>query len=81
MTMGTEQGNLLSGDFAGNVLLGFAIRDGEVLGRVKDTVISGNVYKLLGNIGALSREARWVSGFLRAPYILCPEMSVASKMV
>ena len=32
-------------------------------------------------IGALSREARWVSGFLRAPYVMCPEMSVASRSV
>ncbi len=80
-TMGAEQGNLLSGDFAGNVLLGFAVRNGEVVGRVKDTVVSGNVYQILGNIGALSRESRWVSGFLRTPYILCPGLSVASKGV
>ncbi|MCX8126118.1 MAG: TldD/PmbA family protein, partial [Dehalococcoidia bacterium] len=59
-TMGAEQGNLLSGDFAGNVLLGFAIRNGEVVGRVKDTVVSGNVYKIFGDIGAISSEARWV---------------------
>lgn len=78
-TMGAEQGNLLSGDFAGNVLLGFAVRNGEVVGRVKDTVVSGNVYQILGNIGALSRESRWVSGFLKTPYILCPGLSVASK--
>jgi PmbA protein len=80
-TMGAEQGNLLSGDFAGNVLLGFAVRGGEVVGRVKDTVVSGNVYRILGNIGAISRESRWVSGYLKAPYILCPGLPVASKGV
>jgi len=80
-TMGAEQGNLLGGDFAGNVMLGFAVRKGEVVGRVKDTVVSGNVYQILGNIGALSRESRWVGGFLRTPYILCPGLPVASKGV
>jgi len=79
-TMGAEQGNLLSGDFSGNVLLGFSIRDGEIMGRVKDTVVSGNVFEILKNIG-LSRESRWVAGFLRTPYICCSGLAVASKGV
>lgn len=78
-TMGAEQGNLLSGDFAGNVLLGFAVRNGEIAGRVKDTVVSGNVYQILGSVGALSRESRWVGGFLKTPYLLCHGLPVACK--
>lgn len=81
IVMGAEQGNILSGDFAGNVLLGFAVKNGEMVGRVKDTVVSGNVYQALSHIVALSRESRWVGGFLRSPYICCSGLSVAAKGV
>jgi PmbA protein len=81
VVMGAEQGNLLSGDFTGNVLLGYAISGGQLAGRVKDTVISGNAFQLLGQAAAASREAEWVGGILRSPYILCPEVSVAARMV
>jgi PmbA protein len=81
VVMGAEQGNLLSGDFTGNVLLGYAIAHGELAGRIKDTVISGNAFQLLGQAAAASAEAEWVGGILRSPYILCPEVSVAARMV
>jgi PmbA protein len=81
VVMGAEQGNILSGDFTGNVLLGYAISGGQLAGRVKDTVISGNAFQLLGQAAAASREADWVGGILHSPYILCPEVSVAARMV
>jgi PmbA protein len=49
--MGFGQGNLINGDFSCNVGRGFRIRDGEVVGRLKNTMIAGNVYELLaGNV-------------------------------
>ena len=77
--MGAEQGNVLGGDFSGNVLLGFKVKNGEIVGRVKDTMVSGNVYLLLKDITALGKEARWVGGFLQTPHICFPSLSVASK--
>ena len=77
--MGAEQGNILGGDFSGNVLLGYKVESGKIVGRVKDTMVSGNVYQALKEIAALGREARWVGGFLQTPYIYCPAISVASK--
>jgi PmbA protein len=77
--MGAEQGNVLGGDFSGNVLLGYRVENGEISGRVKDTMVSGNVYKALKNIAALGKEARWVGGFLQTPHIYLPGLSVASK--
>jgi PmbA protein len=41
--MGAEQGNILGGDFSGNVLLGYKIENGRIVGRVKDTRVSGHV--------------------------------------
>ena len=77
--MGAEQGNILGGDFSGNVLLGFKIENGKIVGRVKNTMVSGNVYLVLKNIVALGREAKWVGGGIYTPHIYCPALSVTSK--
>lgn len=76
--MGATQGNVLMGDFSGNVLLGYKIENGKIAGRVKDTVISGNVYTMLKEIVALGREANWTGGML-TPSLYFPAVSVASK--
>jgi PmbA protein len=76
--MGAEQGNILGGDFSGNVLLGYKIESGKIVGRVKNTMVSGNVYQVLKNIAALGREAKWVGGGIYTPHIYCPGLSVAS---
>ncbi len=77
--MGAEQGNILGGDFSGNVLLGYKVENGKIVGRVKDTMVSGNVYKVLKEITAIGDDSRWVGGFLNSPSLYCPSLSVASK--
>ncbi len=77
--MGAEQGNILGGDFSGNVLLGYKIEKGKIVGRVKNTMVSGNVYKLFKDIAAIGSETKWVSSFLQTPPFYCKELSVSSK--
>ncbi len=77
--MGAGQGNILGGDFSGNVLLGYKVENGKITGRVKDTMVSGNIYKLLKDIAAIGNDARWVGGSLSAPSLYFPSVSVASK--
>jgi len=77
--MGAEQGNILGGDFSGNVLLGYKVENGKIVGRVKDTMVSGNIYQLLKQIEAIGSDARWVGGFLNTPALYFPSVSVASK--
>jgi PmbA protein len=77
--MGAEQGNVLGGDFSGNVLLGYKIENGKIVGRVKNTMVSGNVYQILKDAATLGKEAKWVSGVVLAPHIYCSNLSVASK--
>jgi len=77
--MGAGQGNILGGDFSGNVLLGYKVESGKIVGRVKDTMVSGNVYQVLKEIIAIGSEAKWVGSFLHTPYLYCPSLSVASK--
>jgi PmbA protein len=77
--MGATQGNILGGDFSGNVLLGYKIEKGRITGRVKDTMVFGNVYELLKNITAIGNDGRWLGGRLYAPSIYFPALSISSK--
>jgi len=77
--MGAEQGNTLGGDFSGNVLLGYKVESGKIVGRVKNTMVSGNVYQALKEVAAVGSRAEWVGGFLCTPPLYCPRLSVASK--
>jgi PmbA protein len=76
--MGATQTNVVAGDFSGNVLLGYKVERGEIVGRVKDTVVSGNIYKALGENVAVGRETRWVGAVL-TPAVFCSDMAVGSK--
>lgn len=77
--IGANQGNLLAGDFGGNVLLGFKVEKGEIVGRVKDTMIAGNIMDVLCHVAAIGSDRRWVGGSLRAPSLLCDDVSVSAR--
>jgi PmbA protein len=46
---------------------------------VKNTVISGNVYKVLENVRGIEKETHWVGGSVRAPSLYAHGVSVSSK--
>lgn len=77
--LGLGQGNTISGAFSNPLALAFKIEKGEIVGRVKDLSIAGNIYDLLKDVSAVSRESQWVYSTFQAPYILLPEMNVAGK--
>lgn len=77
--LGIGQGNIISGAFSNPLALAFKVEKGEIVGRVKDLSIAGNIYDLLKNVAAVSQEAEWVYSTFYAPYILIPEMNVAGK--
>jgi PmbA protein len=77
--LGIGQGNIISGAFSNPLALAFKIEKGEIVGRVKDLSIGGNVYDVLKDVAAVSQEAQWVYSTFYAPYILIPEMNVAGK--
>ena len=65
----------ISGDFSINVDLGYRIEKGQIVGRVKDTMIAGNVYSLLKQILALGSDRQW-NGSCYTPSLLIEELSV-----
>ncbi|MCH7996482.1 MAG: TldD/PmbA family protein [Chloroflexi bacterium] len=75
--LGAGQTNLLGGDFNANVLLGYKVEHGKIAGRVKNSMITGNVYQVLSNLAAIGSEARWRGGSLRTPALYCKGVSVA----
>jgi PmbA protein len=79
MLIGAGQGNVLGGEFSGNVLLGYKVESGEIVGRVKDTMVSGNIYNALKGLAAVGSESQWVNGALRLPPLYLSSLAVASK--
>lgn len=65
----------LSGEFSGNIDLGYQVRNGKIVGRVKDTMIAGNVYQALKNVIQLGGDRRW-QGSCYTPSILVDTLSI-----
>ena len=75
--LGAGQTNVLGGDFSANVLLGYRVENGKIVGRVKNCMIAGNVYDVLSNLAAIGSEAQWRGGSLRIPPLYCKNVSVS----
>ena len=76
--LGAGQSNILAGEFNANVLLGYRIEKGKITGRLKNTVINGNVYTVLKELRGLGSDATWLGGSFKTPSIYCGEVSVAT---
>lgn len=74
--LGLGQSNVASGAFSCGVQLGFYVKGGEIQGRVKNVMISGNAYDVLKNIKEVSRDSQWVQGSMLVPYTLVEPIQV-----
>ncbi|TES90981.1 MAG: TldD/PmbA family protein [Candidatus Cloacimonadota bacterium] len=61
--IGGGQSNILAGDFSCNVSLGFRIKNGRMIGRVKNTMIAGNVYDVMNNIEGVGKRVENMRSF------------------
>ncbi|HON56848.1 MAG TPA: metallopeptidase TldD-related protein, partial [bacterium] len=78
-TIGAGQSNVLAGDFSVNVSLGYWIKKGKIVGRVKDCMIAGNVYDLFNNkINSISKEL-FIKSSMRTPAICFNDINIAAK--
>ncbi|HBE17193.1 MAG TPA: peptidase C69 [Cyanobacteria bacterium UBA11149] len=68
----------ISGDFSVNVDLGYRVRKGEIIGRVKDTMIAGNVYNILKQVVSLGEDADW-NGPCYTPSLIIEGISVTGE--
>lgn len=83
--MGIFMNNLENGDFAGNIGMGYVIKNGKIIGRLKDAAINANIYDIfLNNIVALSDKLYRASlfsciGTHMYPYIMLKDINISSK--
>ncbi|HEU5318803.1 MAG TPA: TldD/PmbA family protein [Chloroflexota bacterium] len=71
-------GNVFSGDFSGNIQGGFKIEKGKIAGRVKDTMVAGNIFQDMKQLGGIADVAEWVYGQARIPHLLFAELGVST---
>ncbi len=76
--LGAGQGNELGGDFRANLSLGFLIENSEIVGRVKNTMISGNVYEVLKQVEKIGAVPEPVYGTRVVPWVRTRGVEVAT---
>ncbi len=72
--IGLGQSNTLTGDFSAGLDLAYLVENGEITGRIKDCMLSDNLFSLLNSDILLSSD-RERSGSVLAPYALFPQVN------
>jgi PmbA protein len=68
----------ISGEFSVNVDLGYRVDRGEVVGRVKDTMVAGSVYVALKNLVEIGDDADW-NGSCYTPSVIVEGLSTTGR--
>ncbi|WP_019504387.1 TldD/PmbA family protein [Pleurocapsa sp. PCC 7319] len=77
--LGAGQSNILAGEFSVNVDLGYKVEQGKIVGRVKDTMVAGNIFEAFNNLVDLSDQPEWVGSSAYVPHILFAQLGVAAR--
>jgi len=67
----------IAGDFSVSIDLGYRVRQGQIVGRIKDTMLAGNVYAALKAGLELGNDSQWV-GSCSTPSVRVEGLSVIS---
>lgn len=77
--LGAGQSNVLAGEFSVNIDLGYKVEQGKIVGRVKDTMVAGNIFEAFSQIIDLSDRPEWVGSSAYVPHILFAQLGVAAR--
>ena len=77
--LGAGQSNILAGEFSVNIDLGYKVEQGKIVGRVKDTMVAGNIFEAFSNLVDLSDRPEWVGSSAYVPHILFAQLGVAAR--
>ena len=75
--LGAGQSNTLAGEFSVNIDLGYLVENGEIVGRVKDCMLAGNVFDAFNRIAALG-DRSVLKADLKAPHVCFADLNVTS---
>ncbi|MBQ6473788.1 MAG: TldD/PmbA family protein, partial [Victivallales bacterium] len=71
--LGMGQSNLTNGDISANISLGYLVENGKIVGRIKDAMLSCNIFEALkGDIRPSSDQAPTS----KQPWLLLPKISI-----
>lgn len=77
--VGGGQDSPYTGDFTLNINLGFLIENGEIVGRIKDCLVSGNIFEMLkSNLENITQDTKWV-GSDSLPFISFSDVNIVAK--
>ncbi|MBE9047654.1 TldD/PmbA family protein [Pleurocapsales cyanobacterium LEGE 10410] len=77
--LGAGQSNVLAGEFSVNIDLGYKVERGKIVGRVKDTMVAGNIFEAFNSVEDLSDRLEWVGSSAYVPHILFAKLGVAAR--
>ncbi|HHP7232920.1 MAG TPA: TldD/PmbA family protein [Xenococcaceae cyanobacterium] len=77
--LGAGQSNQLAGEFSVNLDLGYKVEQGKIVGRVKNTMVAGNIFEAFNQIIDFSDRPQWVGSSSYFPDILFAKLGVASR--
>jgi len=76
---GIGQSNMLAGEFQNGLYLGFLIKNGRVESRLKNVMLSGNIFDAMSDVGGISKEVEFIFGYAFMPYILLNNISISGS--
>ncbi len=77
--LGAGQSNQLAGEFSVNLDLGYKVEKGQIVGRVKNTMVAGSIFEAFQNLVDLSDRPEWVGGSAYLPSILFQKLGVTAR--
>lgn len=77
--LGAGQSNQLAGEFSVNLDLGYKVEQGKIVGRVKNTMVAGNIFDAFKQLVDLGNQPEWVGSRSYVPSLLFQQLGVATK--
>ncbi len=77
--LGAGQSNQLAGEFSVNLDLGYKVENGQIVGRLKNTMVAGSIFEAFQNLVDLSDQPQWVGGGAYLPSLLFEKLGVSSR--
>lgn len=77
--LGAGQSNQLAGEFSVNLDLGYKVEKGKIVGRLKNTMVAGNIFEAFKQLGDLSDRPEWLGGSSYVPAMLFNRLGVAAR--
>jgi PmbA protein len=76
--LGAGQSNQLAGEFSVNLDLGYKVENGQIVGRVKNTMVAGSIFEAFRQV-ELGDKAEWVGSRAYVPSMLFEQLGVAAR--